>query len=127
MQTGRVVWLCIGLVALAALPVLWYADPEQAAWMPKCMIHTLTGWQCPGCGITRATHALLHGEFARAIAYNWFFVISIPYLLAVLAVCNIPALSRRPRLRNAVAGVRTAWVYVALFGLWFVIRNILSI
>lgn len=127
MTFSRIICICVAVAALVALPVLWYVDPEQAVWMPKCMVHSLTGWQCPGCGITRAAHALLHGEFSRALAYNWFFVISIPYFLSICAVCNIPALRRRERLRRVVTGTRLAWAYVILFFLWFVIRNILEI
>lgn len=124
---GRRIWICVGAAALVAVPVLWHVDPEQVSWMPRCMVHSLTGWQCPGCGITRALHALLHGEFARALAYNWFFVISIPYFLSVCAVSNIPALRHRERLRRVVTGTWLAWTYVILFFLWFVIRNILEI
>lgn len=118
---------CLAVAALAALAVLWHTDPMQAAWLPKCPVRVLTGWQCPGCGITRATHALLHGRVADALSYNWFFVVSVPYLLSVCAVSYVPALRRRQRLRMAVTGPAAAWVYATLFTLWFVTRNILDI
>ena len=126
-RRGRIFWICFLSACLAALPVLWFVDPEQASWMPKCMVHTLTGLQCPGCGITRATHALLHGEFMRALCYNWFFVISVPYFLAACAVNFVPALHRRQRLYRVVCGMPLAVTYTVLFSLWFIVRNILGI
>lgn len=116
----------IGLV-LVALPLLWWFDPMQSAWMPKCIVKSLTGLQCPGCGITRATHAVLHGRFAEALSYNFFFIFSIPYLLAVGLVSYVPALYRRERLRRVILGVPLALTYVVLFMIWFVVRNLLGI
>ena len=121
----------MGLIAavaiLSALILVWLFDPSEAVWMPKCLVHSLTGWQCPGCGITRAAHAFLHGRFAEAFAYNRFFIISIPYLVAVAAVTDVPALGRCARLRRVVLGPELAITYVVLFCIWFVVRNLLGI
>jgi uncharacterized membrane protein len=35
-----------------------------------CVIHRLTGWQCPLCGMTHAVVALLHGNIATALHRN---------------------------------------------------------
>lgn len=119
--------LLAAALIVAAGTVLYFVDPVGTAWAPKCMFRTIIGWQCPGCGISRATHALLHGHFAEALAYNYFFVVSIPYFFAVCAVIYIPALRRRARLYRAVTGPVPAWTYVTLFCSWWVVRNLLSI
>lgn len=110
-----------------ALYIIWRVNPVDAVWMPKCLIHSLTGWQCPGCGITRAIHATLHGDFRRAIAYNYFLLLSLPYLMAVATVSLIPSLKRRRRLVRIVAGPELAVTYVVLFCVWFVVRNLLHV
>ena len=46
--------------------------------MPKCPFKLITGLSCPGCGIQRAIHAMLHGKFTEAITYNYYFTASIP-------------------------------------------------
>src|SRR5262245_11157188 len=60
--------LTAGLAALALL--IYWTDPEGVDWLPKCPLHQLTGLHCPGCGSTRAAHALLHGDVPRALAMN---------------------------------------------------------
>ena len=36
----------------------------------RCLVHTLTGGYCPGCGGTRALIALLHGQVVQSIYYH---------------------------------------------------------
>jgi hypothetical protein len=63
--------LAVALLGLAAL-----AMPQQLLrFGPPCLIsHFAEGW-CPGCGMTRAAIALLHGDFAVAWAFNRLSVV----------------------------------------------------
>ena len=38
---------------------------------------------CPGCGITRACVALVHGDFKAAFEYNYMFI-SLPIIFAYI-------------------------------------------
>ena len=67
-------------VACAALVVLYRYEPGGLLY-PGCWFHALTGLHCPGCGATRALHALLHGEFAKAADLNALFVLLAPAVL----------------------------------------------
>lgn len=49
--------------------------------LPRCSFQVLTGWHCPGCGNTRAAHALLNGDPIGAIRQNALFVTGFPFLL----------------------------------------------
>lgn len=49
----------------------------------KCQIKALTGLNCPGCGLTRMTLALLHGEWYQAFRYNPWFFTTIPGILVL--------------------------------------------
>lgn len=60
-------WLVGGL---AALIVLWRFEPSGQAFYPRCWLYQTTGLKCPGCGSTRALHALLHGEVRTALQLN---------------------------------------------------------
>jgi hypothetical protein len=49
---------------------VWYFDPSKATIFPVCPLYSLTGFACPGCGLTRGFHALFHGDILTALDYN---------------------------------------------------------
>jgi len=69
------VWsLLTALVVLAGAVVLYFFNPATHSFYPVCQFHRLTGWHCPGCGMTRSLHALLHGHFTAAVRDNALLV-----------------------------------------------------
>ena len=81
-------WALFGLLAAAAVgaAVLWHVNPNEAGNpLPPCPSLWLTGLFCPGCGTTRALHALLHGDLPGALAMNPLMVLSLPPVAVLLA------------------------------------------
>jgi Protein of unknown function (DUF2752) len=104
-ESWRWQWVAIVPLVAIGLIVLWAADPAQADIYPRCALHWLTGLHCPGCGSTRAAHALLHGHLFDAVCFNALLVVGGP--LAAIAVAwhsykagqwNCPAASGRAML-----------------------------
>ncbi len=55
---------------LLAAVVLYRFPPERYGIYPGCPVYEWTGWDCPGCGMTRALAALVHGRLAEAVVWN---------------------------------------------------------
>jgi hypothetical protein len=73
-------WTRLLPLLAAGVALLWWLDPAQMP-LPLCGLHALTGLYCPGCGATRATHALLHGHLMEALHDNALWVLSLPLAL----------------------------------------------
>ena len=73
-------WLASGFLALGAGLLYWF-NPAEVYFFPKCPLHALTGLYCPGCGTTRAVHYLLHGKLSEAFAMNPLMVLALPVLV----------------------------------------------
>ena len=69
---------------LAGATYLFVFEPGKTGFFPVCIFRLLTGFTCPGCGSTRATHQLLHGHVVAAFMLNPLFLIAIPFLLFAL-------------------------------------------
>jgi hypothetical protein len=65
----------LGLLAAGGLVLLYFYNPSKYGFYPICEFHRITGWNCPGCGGTRALYALLHGKFQVAFHDNALFLL----------------------------------------------------
>jgi hypothetical protein len=121
--TWAVVYAAVLPVA-ASFVVLWLM---AALPTPRCTFHTLTGLPCPTCGMTRATQALLRGDFVAALAWNPLclpaFLVTIVFWgwCVLLAVRVLPAPSPAHTalfpfaLRVALGFLLLNWVYLLFF------------
>jgi len=89
---------------LAGAAYLALADPSQGGWYPACPFHAVTGWWCPGCGMTRAAGALVRGHIGAAVSYNLLAIVVVPMALygwlswmgRAAGRPRLPALTRLP-------------------------------
>ncbi|MCC7345699.1 MAG: DUF2752 domain-containing protein [Deltaproteobacteria bacterium] len=92
-----------GLGAIAFVVLLFAgAALVPSAWiegLPLCMIREVTGWDCPGCGLSRAFLAMFHGHWRQVFQLNALAPVIALYL-AVLAA---------DRFYTARAGRRPLW------------------
>ena len=107
--------LMVFVVAVAAFQLALTAS-GLPGW--GCPLLKLTGWPCPGCGLTRAVLALLHGEWKKSLTLHAF----APILLAALALIGIASFlpqQQRQRFADTVENIekRTRLSAVLLIGL----------
>ncbi len=115
------VLLMVGLVGL--LVVVGAFDPTSGPLLyPRCPVKMLTGLDCPGCGSTRALHALLHGRLLEA----WQFNLWLPVVLLVAALALFGSY-REGRVRRFIHSPLTLGVFVALSLGWMALRNLKGI
>lgn len=62
--------LFLGILALSAVIFLWLTGMDLRELVPPCAFHSMIGLYCPGCGGTRAVHALLHGRLLESLRYH---------------------------------------------------------
>lgn len=117
----RRTWVIIMAVAAIAAAIYFAFDPMESPWMPKCMLHALTGLDCPGCGSQRAIHALLHGDIGAALRANALLVASIPFLLLMLYAELFR--NRVPRLFRLIYRPLSVWIMLIVIVGWGIIRN----
>jgi hypothetical protein len=111
------------VLLLIAVAVIWLIDPRQLP-LPSCWFHRITGLYCPGCGATRATHDMLHGDIASALRHNALWTLGLPLALYAAASETLMLLGRRPLWGNPS---RRSWLVctVACVAVaFFLLRNI---
>ena len=103
--TGRFA-AAAGVVAMAASSgIVAYFDSAATGLFPVCPLYALTGYACPGCGLTRGFHALFHGDVLTALDFNaliplWAVVFGYVFVSMVLLAVRgrgLPMWPARPR------------------------------
>jgi hypothetical protein len=103
---------------LAGGAVLYAFAPSEHAFYPRCIFHALTGWQCPGCGGTRALYHLLHFHLGEAMQYNALVTLLAPLALAyfIFWYGTVLRSGSGPSLRLPRLAIVCLYVAVLLFG-----------
>ena len=92
--TPRRTWGALLLGLLMGVVFLLPLGPHQKGFFPICVLNKTTGLHCPGCGATRASHALIRGDIAAAFASNPLFVLFVPFFAYLAIRSGWPALVR---------------------------------
>ncbi|WP_433216492.1 DUF2752 domain-containing protein [Dactylosporangium sp. CS-047395] len=83
---------------------------------PTCLVKLLTGFDCPGCGGTRAAWYLLHGDIPAAAHHHAPLVFAAPFLAYLYVAWTVNRLNlpfKLPMLRisnGALIGFLVAWL-----------------
>lgn len=76
--------IAITYVFLLLLGIFYFSFLQNIITIPVCPIYSYLGFPCPACGMTRATYALVNGDFISSISYNptiFYFVFATPIYL----------------------------------------------
>jgi hypothetical protein len=120
--------LILGIAGTAViLALLYFFNPVETAFAPKCIFHEFTGLSCSGCGMQRFLHAIMHGRFLEAFSYNYILIIFLPYIalfgIERLLLTGDTQMQWRRILEGRVVTISLCIIAPS----WFVIRNILHI
>jgi hypothetical protein len=112
----------LGATAIGAGVMVYLFNPATHNFYPVCIFHALTGLNCPGCGMTRALYALLHGNLRLALKDNALFIL----MLAALAVWGAQLTVRKIRGQPATFDISLDFLWLFLFTafVFAVVRNL---
>ncbi len=77
---NRVVNILILLIVFTLFVIIFILDTKI-----PCVFKSMLGISCPGCGMTRAIHEILHFNFFQSIKYN---ILAVP--LVILGIISTP-------------------------------------
>ena len=112
----RTTVIAIWSLLLAGAAYLFLFEPGKSGFFLPCIFRLLTGFNCPGCGSTRAMHQMLHGHFLAAFELNPLLLLAIPFLLFALLRYSVIVMRGGVPRHNVL---RASYIY----GIFFVILS----
>ena len=100
-----------------------YFDPTTTHFFPVCPLYAITGFACPGCGLTRGFHALFHGDVVTALDFNalipvWAVILSYVFVSLILQAVRGKGLPMWP------TNPRFMWVFMIVLLVFGILRNL---
>lgn len=89
-----------------------------------CIFHKLTGFYCPGCGLTRCLNALFHLEFYQAFRFNALFFLFLPVFLFYVIVLIYSKLKKQDGILKKWFPDWTWYLLLVITILFGILRNI---
>lgn len=72
------------LFSITTAIYIYYIISSKYHIMLPCLFFRITGYLCPGCGITRCLICLTKGNFYQAFCYNKLFFLLMPFFIAYI-------------------------------------------
>jgi hypothetical protein len=121
-------WLApvaVGLTCMAASAFVLWTNPTDGGpdAQPTCLVKLTTGFDCPGCGGTRAMWYLLHGDLPAAAHHHILAVFAAPFLVYAYIAWAAGAMFNR-RLPQLPFSYRTVAIGLLVWGVFTVARNL---
>ncbi len=112
----------VGAMGIGATMVYLF-DPAKSNFLPVCPLFSLTGFACPGCGLTRGFHSLFHGDIIPAIDFNalipvWAVIFSWVFFSLALTAIRGKGLPMWPTYPKFL------WVFLIVLIGFGVLRNV---
>ncbi|MBO4636122.1 MAG: DUF2752 domain-containing protein [Clostridiales bacterium] len=116
------VWVTVLLLGIAYL--IWLRITGLGI---PCPIRSITGWLCPGCGITTLFVRLFQGDIKGAFDANPFIFCTGPLLIAILMTNEYIVLTpSRDHKRLKLILEIVCIVYVIALIVFGILRNVIS-
>lgn len=115
----------IAVCFAGAASYVWISNPTDGgpADVPTCLVKLSTGFDCPGCGGTRAFYYLMHGNIPAAARHHAMAVFGAPFLVWLYVgwaarqafgwTVPVPRIS-----------AKTVSIFLATWTVFMVIRNV---
>ena len=110
-----------GIILLAG--ILYAVFVRLTGLAVPCIFRTLTGWLCPGCGITRASLSLIKGNVQASFSYNPFLYIAGPCIIYLIVRGDLNYI-KKDTYRLCTADTVLIYILIVAALIFGVVRNL---
>ncbi|MEE0700290.1 MAG: DUF2752 domain-containing protein [Bacilli bacterium] len=111
------------MIIIITVLVLYYALGQFLSFYIPCPIHYLTGYYCPGCGVTRMLTSIIKLDFYQAFHYNMLIFLLIPFFVTYFIFQLSAFLKTKKNVMNGKSFNKVWITLVVVFLVFGILRN----
>lgn len=92
-----------------------------------CPFKMITGFPCPGCGITKSLVFLYAGDLVKSMYYHLFGPLTFLFCIAAIFVLSLELITKKEYFQNILFNKKIAYVLGSTLAVYHIIRLILFI
>ncbi len=108
-------------MVLSSAAIVYILTVRRLGFGIPCIFHRITGFKCPGCGITGLLVSLSRLDFETAFVSNRFIFATSPFLLVELLFTVVLKFKKK---RMPMWNEKLLLAYAVLLIGWGILRNI---
>ena len=111
------------LIIILLLVIYYFINKKTGFYIP-CIFREITGFKCPGCGITHLVFALFRLDFHEAFISNPLVFIYMPFILAYFIYFDyLYVYDKKDKIFKKIPNI--VWIILIIITLIYgVIRNL---
>ncbi len=121
----KVFFTVLPFIAIPIIFLLANFVANHKEYLSPCLTYTLLEIHCPGCGATRASIALLHGDIITSLRQNCMVIIGI-LICAWLYIEFLFKVYEKP-LSFTIVKQNNIWVFVSFLLVYTILRNVFPV
>lgn len=87
-----------------------------------CPFKMLTGFPCPGCGITKSLVSCYEGDFYKSISYNLFGPLVIVFCIVTIIVLVTEIITKKEYFNHILFSKKLTYSFAAFLIIYHIIR-----
>ncbi len=121
----KISWKPIAVLVIFSIliAVYYWFDPSKEFFFIGCPLKSLTGLECAGCGVQRAFHELLHGNWRSAFLLNPLFILLLPVLILFILTSFFRSHPLVNHLYGIFFGRKALFVLIVIILVFSLFRN----
>ena len=128
MSPNRKIYGIAGALATLAIPfIIMMTDSHVESSQSLCPFKMLTGFPCPGCGITKSMIFLYKGELLKSLSYHIFGPALFLFCVSAAIIWSVELITNTDYLNPLLSGKKLTYMVATLIGSYHFMRLVVFV